>query len=286
MNSVLHEDAHPVGLLLHDTANPRVCQTNSESSPRLLFLHTWVQTQRLLVRWCHDIQTIIQALILPPMFLVSINLVFGKPVSFVSGHSALYGSVPMAALVGAIFGSTASGICLMRERDDGLLARLWVLPVHRASGLLARLVAEAARILVTTILVICTGMALGFRFQQGIPAALAWVAVPLTFGVAFSFLVITLALYLVNTVLVEATGIAITLLIYFCTGFVPLAEYPNWIQPVVHHQPMSYAVDAMRGLSLGGPVLAPTIGILLWSAGIVAVSAAPMVIGYRKASTR
>ena len=28
---------------------------------------------------------------------------------------------------------------LMRERADGLLARLWVLPVHRASGLLSRL---------------------------------------------------------------------------------------------------------------------------------------------------
>jgi ABC-2 type transport system permease protein len=77
-----------------------------------------------------------------------------------------------------------------------------------------------------------------------------------------------------------------TLLIYFCTGFVPLAEYPSWIQPVVHHQPMSYAVDAMRGLSLGGPLLVPLVGISLWSAVIIAVSFGPMVIGYRKASTR
>lgn len=286
MNSVVREDAHPGRLLSSGNANSRAGQKDSESSARLLFLHTWVQAQRLLVRWCHDIQTVIQALILPPMFLVSMNLVFGKPVSSVSGHSALYGSVPMAALVGAIFGSTASGICLMRERDEGLLARLWVLPVNRGSGLLARLVAEAARILVTTVLVMCTGVALGFRYEQGIPAALVWVTVPVAFGVAFSFLVITMALYLVNTVLVEATGIAVTLLIYFCTGFVPLAEYPNWIQPVVHHQPLSQAVDAMRGLSLGGPVLAPTIATLFWSVGIVAVSAVPMAIGYRKASTR
>jgi ABC-2 type transport system permease protein len=66
---------------------------------------------------------------------------------------------------------------------------------------------------------------------------------------------------------------------------VPLAQYPNWIQPVVEHQPMSYAVEAMRGLALGGPVLIPIVGTSLWSAGIVAVCAAPMVIGYRKAST-
>jgi hypothetical protein len=67
---------------------------------------------------------------------------------------------------------------------------------------------------------------------------------------------------------------------------VPLAEYPTWIRPAVQHQPMSYAVDAMRGLSLGGPVLAPATGILLWSVGIVVVCVVPMVIGYRKASTR
>jgi ABC-2 type transport system permease protein len=260
--------------------------SRSEGSPRLLFLHTWVQTQRLLIRWCHDVQTVIQALILPPMFLLSMNLVFGKPVSAVAGHSALYGSVPMAALVGAIFGSTASGISLMREREEGLLARFWVLPVNRASGLLARLVAEAARTLVTTVIVICTGVALGFRFEQGIPAGVAWVAVPVAFGVAFSFFVMTAALYLVNTVLVDATGVAVMLLIYFCTGFVPLAEYPRWIQPAVQHQPMSYAVDAMRGLSLSGPVLTPASGILLWSVGIVVVCAVPMILGYRKASTR
>ena len=47
---------------------------------------------------------------------------------------------------------------------------------------------------------------------------------------------------------------------FFSTGFVPLDQFPRWIQPVVEHQPVSYAVEAMRGLSLGGPVLAPMVG--------------------------
>jgi ABC-2 type transport system permease protein len=76
----------------------------------------------------------------------------------------------------------------------------------------------------------------------------------------------------------------VSLLFFFCTGFVPLPQYPSWIQPVVEHQPMSYAVEAMRGLALGGPVRIPIVGTSLWSAGIVAVCAAP--IGYRKASMR
>ena len=282
MNSVARQDPVPP----NDDARRLFTRTQSESSPSSLLLQTWVQAQRLLIRWGRDLQTVIQALILPVMFLASLNLVFGRLISSVSGHSALYGSVPMTALVGAVLGSTSAGVGLMRERSGGLLARFWVLPVHRASGLLSRLAAEAVRILATTVVVMCAGLALGFRFRQGIFAALAWLAVPAVFGVAFSFLVITLALRLVNTVLAEATGMLIALLVFFCTGFVPLAQYPGWLQPVVQHQPMSYAVEAMRGLSLGGPVLTPMIGTLLWSAGIVGVCMAPMVIGYRKASMR
>jgi ABC-2 type transport system permease protein len=246
----------------------------------------WVQTQRLLIRWAHDPQSVIQALILPCMFLIAIDLVFGKPISAATGHSALYGSVPMAALVGAIFGSTAGGVLLMRERDEGLLARFWVLPIYRVSGLLSRLSAEVFRMLATGALVLGTGYALGFRFHQGLPAALLWLAVPTVFGIAFWIFVTTLALYLANTVLAEATGILVALMFFFCTGFVPLDQYPWWIQPVVEHQPMSYAIAVMQGLSLGGPVLAPFLGTLGWVVATVATCAAPMIIGYRRASTR
>jgi ABC-2 type transport system permease protein len=39
-------------------------------------------------------------------------------------------------------------------------------------------------------------------------------------------------------------------------------------------------------LALGGPVLTPLIGTLLWSTGIAVACAAPLFIGYRKASMR
>ena len=257
-----------------------------ENSLHQLVVHTWVQTSRLLIRWRHDPQTVIQSLLMPCAFLVSLNLVFGKAISDISGQNALDGTVPMAALVGALFGSTAAGISLMRERDDGLLTRFWVLPVHRMAGVLSRLTAEAIRVLATTVLVLLTGFALGFRFDAGLARIPPWLAVPIVFGVAFSFLVTTLALRIKNTVLAEATGIAVAGLFFFCTGFVPLDLYPKWIQPAVEHQPMSYAVDLMRALSAGGALLVPIAGTLLWSLGIAAVCLMPMVNGYREASRR
>ena len=278
-------DASPGRSLWHDD-HRLVTGTPSENSCRRLFLHTWVHSQRLLTLWARDVTTIIEALILPIALLLTMDLVLGHRISSITGHNGLYGSVPTAALVGAIFGSSAAGVRLMRERDSGLLARFWVLPVHRASGLTSRLLAEVVRILVTNVAVLCTGLVLGFRFQQGIFPSVAWLFVPVTFGVAFAILVTTLAFYSADTVLAESAALHSALLFFFCTGFVPLAQYPHWIQPVVEHQPMSYAVEAMRGLSLGGPVLVPMLGTFLWSAGIAAACVVPMVAGYRKASMR
>jgi ABC-2 type transport system permease protein len=132
----------------------------------------------------------------------------------------------------------------------------------------------------------CAGLVLGFRFRQGILASVAWLFIPTVFGLAFTMVVITLALYAVNTIVVEGTELVWGLLMFFSTGFVPLDQYPRWIQPVVQHQPMSYSVEAMRGLALGGPMLAPVAAVLLWSAGVAAVFAVPLAIGYRRASMR
>lgn len=41
----------------------------------VLARHTWVQTERLLTRWAHDAQTVIEALLLPVGFLVALDLV-------------------------------------------------------------------------------------------------------------------------------------------------------------------------------------------------------------------
>jgi ABC-2 type transport system permease protein len=265
---------------------PTVGRDAKENSPRRLVVHTWLLTARLLLRWSRDRATVLESLVMPVVLLLALNIVLGDGISQLTGHSALYGSVPLIAMVGAMSGSMVGGIGLMRERTDGLLSRLWVLPVHRASGLLSRLAADAVRIVATTAVIMCAGLVLGFRFRQGILASVAWLLIPTTFGVAFTMVVITIALYAANTIMVEATEVVWGLLMFFSSGFVPVDQYPRWLQPVVRNQPMSDAIEVMRGLSVGGPVLAPMLATLLWSAGIAAACATPMAIGYRKASSR
>ncbi|ORV92765.1 peptide ABC transporter permease [Mycobacterium interjectum] len=256
-----------------------------ENSARVLVPQTLVQTRRILLRWGRDLTAMVEVLVLPVLFLLTVNIVLGHMVSQVTGHSALYGTVPMNALAAAINGSAIGAIGLIGERDDGLLRRLWVLPVHRASGVCSRVVAEAVRITITTAVLVAVGMMLGFRFHQGLLAILAWLIVPVIFGLSYATLITMVALHAAKNFLLEAVTLVHLLAVVFSTGFLPVDQFPKWIQPVVAHQPMSYAIEAMRGLSLGGPVRWPMLATLLWATGITAVCIGPTLIGYRRAST-
>ncbi|WP_019929901.1 ABC transporter permease [Nocardia sp. BMG111209] len=245
---------------------------------------TAIQTRRLLLRWRRDPVTMTQALLFPTLLLIILNSVLGGQISTFSGINALYGTVPMTTLVSVMSGSLAGAVTLGRERDAGLLARFWVLPVHRASGVLARICAEGVRILLCTAVLFGVGSILGFRFRQGLPAALALVSVPLIYGLAFATAVTTAAVYTAKGTLVEAISLGSSMLMFFCTGFVPLTAYPDWVKPFVAHQPMSCAVDAMRGLAVGGPVRGPLLATVVWSVAAMALFAVPAAVGYRRAS--
>lgn len=257
----------------------------SQHAARLFVAQTLLQTNRLLTRWARDYITVIGAIVLPILFMVVLNIVLGNLAYVVTHDSGLYSIVPLIALGAAITGSTFVAIDLMRERSFGLLARLWVLPVHRASGLISRILANAIRTLVTTLVMLGTGVVLGFRFRQGLIPSLMWISVPVILGIAIAAMVTTVALYTAQTVVVEGVELVQAIAIFFSTGLVPLNSYPGWIQPFVAHQPVSYAIAAMRGFAMGGPVLSPMIGMLVWTAGICVVCAVPLAIGYRRAST-
>jgi ABC-2 type transport system permease protein len=271
--------------LLHEHHTELDDEQYHENSPRALVSQTLVQTRRILLRWARDLTTVIEALVLPILFLLTLNIILGNVISQVSGHSALYGTVPLNALAATINGAAVGAIGLIGERSDGLLRRLWVVPVHRASGVLSRIAAEAVRIIVTTLVVLAVGMMLGFRFHQGILAIVIWFAIPLIFGLAFATLITMVALYTANNFLLETVTLVHVLAVVFSTGFLPVDQFPAWIQPVVAHQPMSYAIEAMRGLSMGGPVRWPMVATLLWTGGIAAVCIVPAFRGYRRAST-
>ncbi|MFD6896365.1 ABC transporter permease [Rhodococcus sp. NPDC060086] len=255
-----------------------------ERSVAALWEHSRLQCGRLLLRWARDPATMIQALIYPALTLVMFRIVLGDSITAATGQPSIFGTVPMIVLVGAMFGSVVSAVGLRAERESGLLSRFYTLPIHRSAGLVGRLMAEAVRVLVTSIVIFAAGVVMGFRFTQGIPATLLMLVVPIVFGMGFAMMVTVLATLSSKIPLVEMVSIACTLLMFFNSGFVPVMAYPAWLQPIVANQPMSCAIDTMRALAVGGPLAEPMIKTVAWSLGMFLVFLVPAIRGYRRAA--
>ncbi|MEV2218873.1 ABC transporter permease [Nocardia vinacea] len=262
---------------------PRVA-TPSERALSTWIAHSLIQCKRLLLVWARDPATTIQTLLYPALTLFMFRVVLGNPITAATGKPSIYGQVALITLVAAMSGAVVSALGFKGEKFTGLLGRFWTMPVHRAAGLTGRLLAEAVRVLVTTLFVIAVGLTLGFRFGQGPLAAIALIGIPVLFGVGFAVLVTALATITEGVMLVSIVGIVNTLLMFFNSGFVPVIAYPVWLQDVVANQPMSCAIDAMRGLSYGGPVAEPLLKTLAWTLSIIAVFGYPAVGGYRRAA--
>lgn len=246
--------------------------------------HSASEAGRLLRRWRRDPIVAVQALLFPAFLLIVYKLLIGKAVLAVTGHDSLYGLVPMCAVVGAVFGTLGAGLALPAERESGVLTRLWVQPVHRASTVAGRLVAEAARTTASAVVLTIFGVALGLRFSYGWIAALAFVLVPVAISAGMATLVIAIAARADGKAMVTWLGAGCVLLLFLNTGVAPAGVFPGWLQPVVRFSPISPTIEAMRALAEGGPVLSPLWQAALWAGVLVAVFAPVAVRGYRAAA--
>lgn len=268
---------------------PEVTDAPRENSLQALWLHSLIQAKRQIIRWYTVPSTALQALLYPALTLVMFRIVLGDSVTnankiIAGGQPSVYGYVAMIALVGAMSGSMVSALGLMAEKQSGLPSRFWAMPVHRASDLIGRMLAEALRVLLTTIAIVGVGVALGFRFMEGFLPSVMFFAVPVLYGMGFAVFVTALAARYADSRLIEGITLLTTLLMFFNSGFVPVLAYPEWLRGTVANQPMSCAIDAMKALSWGGDVATPLTKTLLWAAGFVIVFGVPAVRGYRRAA--
>lgn len=249
-----------------------------------LLSQSWLHAGRIMIRWRREPAAVLATVILPICLLVVYKAVLGEQIHKVTGVDSIYGLVPMCAVLAGMFGALGGAVGIPMERSSGLLSRMWVLPVHRASAIGGRLIAEAARALMGTILITAVGTAMGLRFAHGWHTALAYIVIPPLVVVGFTALVLTLAVRSNGRAIVTYLAAAITSLVFISSGTTPVALFPHWIQPVVRVQPMSPPIEVMRALAHEGPVLLPLALTLGWAIALIGLFIPLAVRGYRVAA--
>ena len=84
----------------------------------------------------------------------------------------------------AAFATFGTAIALAQELKKGVIDRLRSMPMARSAVLAGRLVADTVRMLVTILIVIGVGYAVGFRFQNGVVPAILMIVLAIVFGLA------------------------------------------------------------------------------------------------------
>jgi ABC-2 type transport system permease protein len=224
------------------------------------------------------------SLVLPVCILLTYEAVLGERVYQVTGVASIYGLVPVCAVLSAVLGALRTSEGIMADRQFGLLSRMWVLPVHRASALTGRLTAEAVRALIGTILITALGVALGLRFTHGWPAALVYILIPPIVVAGFTALVMALAVRPHARTAMTLLATVTVSLAFVNPGITPIRLFPDWLQRLVRVQPMSPPIEVMRALAHDGPLLWPLAMTLIWAIVLMAVFIPLAVRGYRLAA--
>ncbi|MDA2895416.1 ABC transporter permease [Mycolicibacterium sp. BiH015] len=249
-----------------------------------LAVETFLFAGRLFTHWRREPLVPIQAVLFPTFLLITYYLLVGESVTKVTGTDSLYGLVPTCAVAGAMFGALAASFNIRVEREYGLLSRMWVLPVHRASALTGRLVAEAARTLVASAMITVVGVGLGLRFQGTWLDLAMFLVVPAAVAVIFSMALIAIAVRTSNSMVLMWLSVPAIGAVFASSGSPPVELLPGWIRPVIEFQPMAATIGAMRSLALGDPALPQILVGLLWAVGLAAVIGPLAVVGYRAAA--
>ncbi len=179
---------------------------------------------------------------------------------------------PTVVVQALMFIAIASAVSFGVDRSSGLLSRWRCLPISDSAVAFARVLVVAAEAVTATAVITIAGHLVGFRFSAGIVAGTGFVLIAVLFAVTVSAGTAIVGLTMRDP---EAMTAVLNLpylpLLVISTGFVPLKQFPHWLQPVVHWSPVSATVDALRALSAGPPTFDALWPALAWFAGMAVV---------------
>ena len=262
------------------------------SGPSLLTRARWAATDTLtitrrnLLVWMRVPAYIMFTVIQPVMFVLLFRYVFGGAIQ-VPGVKGGYVNFLLPGIIAqtAAFATFGTAIALAQELQKGVIDRLKSMPMARSAVLAGRLVADTIRMFVTIVIVVGVGYAVGFRFENGVGLAIAMIVLATIFGLAICCISAYTGLAIGDEESVQAFGLVwLFPLTFLSSAFVPISSMPGWLQAFANNQPVTYVINVMRSMALGGPIADDLWKSIAWLAGIFIVFAPLAVRAYKRAS--
>jgi ABC-2 type transport system permease protein len=225
--------------------------------------------RRDMVKFLRDRRTFITSLTRPFLWLLAFGFGLRGAVTLpgmTAGGDFISFLVPGIAVMTVLFSSMFAAISIVWEREFGFLKELLVAPVPRGAIVAGKLLAGSATALVEVTVMLALSPLIGARFH--LAGALASLPLLAAFGMAVNGLGVALAARMKSF---EGFGSVVNFVIqpiFFLSGALyPLDGLPRALRVIVLANPMTYAVDGVRGLCIGHHAfpIALDVGVVLAS---------------------
>jgi ABC-2 type transport system permease protein len=254
--------------------------------------NTLVLTRRSIARIAREPEQLLDVTIQPVIFVLLFTYVFGSAIVLPGGgnyHEYLIGGMFGMSMAGTAPG-TAVGIST--DMKSGLIDRFRSLPISRSAVLAGRVVSDLGTQVIGVVVLIVTGLAVGWGIHNGLSDALAAIGLSLLIAFAMTWAGACAGMLLANPEAAQAMGFIVFFpLAFISNAFVPTQGMPGWLQTVANWNPLSAVAASCRSLfgnpnpaaSISAwPMQHPELATVLWSVGLIVVFAPLAVRLYRR----
>jgi ABC-2 type transport system permease protein len=193
----------------------------------------------------------------PLMFVLLFAYVFGGVIHVSGGgyREYLLGGILVQTLTFGIVGPATS---IATDLTEGIVDRFRSLPMSRSAFLLGHLISDLASSMLALVIMIVSGLIVGWRIHSDVPHALAGFALLALF--ALTMLWLGMLLGLMARTPDAVTGVAFIVifpLTFIANTFVPAGGLPGGLRQVAEYNPISALAAAARTL-FGNPTALPS----------------------------
>lgn len=224
----------------------------------------------------------------PIMFLVLFASVFGGAIAPSLPQGVNYLNFLMAGIIvqTLAFGSTTTAIAVCNDMQKGIIDRFRSLPMSNLAVLNGHTISDLFRNGISTVVMLLTGLLIGFRSSASFTDWLLIAFIILLFTLAFSWLSAIVGVYSKSVEGVQwLTFIIVFPLTFASTAFVPGDSMNPVLKAFAENQPITHVVEAVRSLMLGLPVGNHVWLAIVWSLGILAVAVPVSAWLFRRKTT-
>ena len=250
-------------------------------------LDSWTMIKRSSTHILRNTDQLLGTFFQPIMFLILFATVFGGAIEQSLPQGVSYLNFLMAGIIvqTVAFGSTTTAIAICNDLQKGIIDRFRSLPMSNLAVLNGHVISDLLRNGISTVVMIVTGLIIGFRPSASLLDWVAIVGLLLLFTFSFSWLAAVVGVLAKSVEAVQwLTFVIIFPLTFASSAFVDPTSMPAGLRAFAENQPITQIIEAVRALLLGIPIGNHAWLSIMWSLIILAFGVVMTSILFRRRS--